>query len=103
MLRSLVAGGHFDPKQKKVVVSAPDLKFADALYEQIKEHVLDWATGASSFVVVALLEAEDFEQKKDLEKKLKKSKGVLEKAAQGGNGDEKANAGAKLVLDLLSG
>lgn len=102
LLRSLVAGGHFDPKLKKVVVSAPDLKFADALYSQIREHVIDWATGASSFVVVALLEAEDFENKEELKKTLEKSRKLLKQASNGTKEEEKGNAGSKLLLELLN-
>jgi pumilio family protein 6 len=102
LLRSLVAGGTFDAKQKKVVVTAPDLKFADALYNQIEEHVLEWATGSSSFVVVALMEAEDFEGKKELDKKLKKSKKVIEKASKATAEGEKGNPGSRLLLDLLN-
>lgn len=83
LLKSLVSGGSFDPKQKKVVVTAPDLKFADALYEQIEEHVIEWATGSSSFVVVAMMEAGDFEKREELAKKLRKGKKALEKAAEG--------------------
>ena len=101
LLRSLVAGGHFDPKEKKVVVSAPDLKFADALYSQIGDHIIEWATGASSFVVVALLEAEDFAQKKQLKEKLKKSKSALKKASERTEVNEKGNAGSRLLLQLL--
>ncbi|KIW06927.1 uncharacterized protein PV09_02593 [Verruconis gallopava] len=101
LLRSLVNGGHYDPKQKQVVVTAPDLKFADALYGRIKEHALAWATSDSSFVVVALMEAKEFENKDELRKKLKKSKSKLETAATGETGNAKGNAGAKILLGLL--
>jgi pumilio family protein 6 len=101
LLRALVAGGHYDAKQKKVVVTAPDLKFADALYTRIQEHVLEWATGDSSFVVVALAEAENFGNRNELLEKLKKGKKALEKSAKGGEGSEKGNAGAKILVGLL--
>jgi pumilio family protein 6 len=103
LLRSLVAGGHFSPKEKKIVVSAPDLKFADALYAEIKGHVVEWATSPSSFVVVALLEADDFEKKEELEAKLKTSKKAIGEASKATAENEKGNPGAKLLLDLLKG
>jgi pumilio family protein 6 len=101
LLRALVAGGHFDPKQKKVVVTAPDLKFADALYERIEEYAFEWATDETSFVVVALMEAQDFGNKEVLRKKLKEGKVALQKVASGSEEKEKGNAGAKILLGLL--
>jgi pumilio family protein 6 len=101
LLRALVAGGHFDPKQKKVLVTAPDSHFADALYKRINEYVLDWATGDSSFTVVALAEAQDFGKKEELRKKLRKGKSALQKAATATGDKNKGNAGARILLKLL--
>ncbi len=81
MLKTLVLGGHFDPKTKTVALIVPPLNFHDALYQRIKGHVVDWATGSSSFVVVNLLEADRFGHREELVKALKKSRKRLEKAA----------------------
>jgi pumilio family protein 6 len=80
MLKTLIAGGHFDPKNKKVTVADASLGFHNQLYKQIKPFVVQWATGESSFVVVALLEAEGFSHKDELKKKLVKAKAELEAA-----------------------
>lgn len=81
MLKSLLAGGHFDKSTKKIVPVEPALNFADILYPNIEEHVLAWATGPGSFVINALLEADVFEKKDELLKILRKNKKALQKAA----------------------
>ncbi|OJD37758.1 pumilio domain-containing protein [Diplodia corticola] len=86
MFKTLATGGHFDPKTKTTTLADPPLGFGDALYDQTKDHLVEWATGAGSFVVVALVEAEGFGKKEKVLKALKKEKAKLEKAA---NGDDK--------------
>jgi pumilio family protein 6 len=81
MLKTLIAGGHFDPKTKKVLVTEASLDFHNQMYKHIKPFITQWATGEGSFVVVALLEAEGFSQKEELKKKLTKAKKELESAA----------------------
>jgi pumilio family protein 6 len=82
MLRSLIQGGKYDKEQGKTVTADEQLlKFADMLYPVIKEHIMEWATGPSSFVVVGLLEASHFSESKELKSILKKNKKALEKAA----------------------
>lgn len=62
LLKTLVAGGRFDRKTGQIKPVDPPLGFANILYPQIRDHVMEWATGwASSFVVVALLEAADLD------------------------------------------
>ncbi|KAB2577521.1 hypothetical protein BFW01_g12094 [Lasiodiplodia theobromae] len=99
MFKTLTTGGHFDPKTKTTKLADPPLGFADALYDQIKDHLVEWATGDSSFVVVALVEAEGFEKKEKVLKALKKEKAKLEKAANGGadkkKKDKKEDEGKK--------
>lgn len=90
MFKTLIAGGLFDKEARKVIPVDPPLNFADVLYPVIKEHVVSWATGPSSFVVVALLEAEDFSSKDELKKILKKQKKLLEKAATEETQEQKA-------------
>ncbi|KAI8629255.1 armadillo-type protein [Xylariaceae sp. FL1651] len=81
MFKTLIAGGHFDKATRKIIPCDPPLHFADILYPVIKEHTMSWATGPSSFVVVNLLEADDFSHGDELRKTLKKHKKQLEKAA----------------------
>ncbi|KAH9865487.1 hypothetical protein J1614_009071 [Plenodomus biglobosus] len=119
MLKTLVQGGKFDPTTKKVVPVTPALGFADLLWDEIKDKLVDWATGPGSFVVVALTEAEGFEGKQAVLKALKKEKKKLEaaanppgsaeaetKAKKQKKGDKtptgpRGNAGAKILLEKL--
>ncbi|KAH8591663.1 armadillo-type protein [Bisporella sp. PMI_857] len=80
MLKSLIAGGRFDNKSMEIVLVIPPLNFADILYPQIKDHIVEWAIGSSSFVVLALLENK-FGKKDEVLKILRKNKKRLQKAA----------------------
>ncbi len=53
--------------------------------------IVNWTNGPNSFVVVAMLEADDFEAKEELTRLLKNSAGKL----------DKDNKGAALVLEKL--
>ncbi|RTE77357.1 hypothetical protein BHE90_008154 [Fusarium euwallaceae] len=125
MLKSLIQGGKYDKAAGKIIPTDPPLEFSNILYPIIKEHILDWATGPSSFVVVGLLEAGDFSEADALKKTLKKNKKALEKAATEETAEQKAareaheaapkggkkgkkkgdkpvgNAGSKLLLEKL--
>ncbi|GAB0137013.1 hypothetical protein EsDP_00005296 [Epichloe bromicola] len=127
MLKSLIQGGRFDKVAGKIIPTDPPLNFADILYPVIKEYVIDWATGPSSFVVVGLTESTDFSSSEELKKTLRKNKKLLEKAAtemtpeqeaakvaqeekkadKGGKKGKKkfeapvGNAGSKLLLENL--
>ncbi|KAI1826480.1 armadillo-type protein, partial [Xylaria intraflava] len=90
MFKTLISGGHFDKSTRKVIPCDPPLHFADILYPVIKEHIMSWATGPSSFVVLNLLEAEDFSHGQELRKALKKNKKQLEKAATEETQEQKA-------------
>ncbi|KAJ3554411.1 hypothetical protein NPX13_g10617 [Xylaria arbuscula] len=90
MFKTLISGGHFDKASRKVILCDPPLQFADILYPVIKEYVMSWATGPSSFVVVNLLEAGDFSHGSELRKTLKKNKKELEKAATEETPEQKA-------------
>ena len=90
MLKSLVQGGRFDKETGKVVPADPPLNFSNILYPAIKEHIVSWATGSSSFVVVGLLEASDFEHADSLRKTLRKNKAALQKASQEMTAEQKA-------------
>ncbi|EPE09212.1 pumilio domain containing protein [Ophiostoma piceae UAMH 11346] len=95
MLKTLVAGGRFDRATGQVKLVEPPLHFANILYPQIREHIMDWATGAfSSFVVVALLEAADLDKSHaaELKKTLseKKNRKALEKSSVEETSEQKA-------------
>ncbi|KAK4117040.1 ARM repeat-containing protein [Canariomyces notabilis] len=83
MFKTLISGGKFDKAAGAVKRVDPPLNFADVLYPVIKEHIMKWATGPSSFTVLGLLEAPDFSSKKELLKTLRKNKAMLEAAASG--------------------
>lgn len=125
MLKSLIQGGKFDKASGKIIPLEPALGFSNILYPIIKDHIIDWATGPSSFVVVGLLESSDFSETSALKKTLKKNKKALEKAATEETAEQKAsreaqesaakgakkgkkkgekpvgNAGSKLLLEKL--
>ncbi|KFA48402.1 hypothetical protein S40293_00386 [Stachybotrys chartarum IBT 40293] len=124
MLRALVQGGRFDKEQAKIVVTDEQLRgFSNTLYPVIKDYIVQWATGPSSFVVVGLVESSDFKSVKEVLATLKKNKKALETAAneatstqaaaqgdgvqKGGKKDKKktersvGNAGSKILLSKL--
>lgn len=90
MLKSLIQGGRFDKAAGKVKLIDPPLGFSNILYPVIKDSIMDWATGPSSFVVVALLESEEFTSADELKKTLKKNKKLLQKAADEPTAEQKA-------------
>ncbi|CAM1507097.1 Fc.00g067380.m01.CDS01 [Cosmosporella sp. VM-42] len=90
MLKSLIQGGKFDKATGKIIQIDPPLEFSNILYPVIKDYIVDWATGPSSFVVVGLLEASDFNEAAELKKTLKKNKKALEKAATEETPEQKA-------------
>ncbi|KAI1499657.1 armadillo-type protein [Biscogniauxia marginata] len=90
MFKTLIAGGHFDKTTRKIIPVDPPLHFADILYPAIKEHIIAWATGPSSFVVLNLLEADDFSHSNELREILKNNKKALEKGATEETAEQKA-------------
>lgn len=108
LLKSLTAGGKFDRSLGKVKPVEPALGFADVLYPVIAEHLVEWATGPSSFVVLNMLEAEGFGAKKEAQAALKKKVKKLEAAAgekrkkgEKKEGEKGANQGSRLLLERL--
>lgn len=92
MLKSLVLGGRFNPTKKGIDLADPPLEFHDVFYSAIKDEILDWATGANSFVVVGLLEAPGFSHVEELNEKLRKGKNrqkLVEAAGPAGEGGVK--------------
>ncbi|KAL7946608.1 armadillo-type protein [Trichoderma barbatum] len=90
MLKALIQGGRFDKATGKVKLVEPPLGFSNILYPVVKKHIMDWATGPSSFVVVALLESEEFTSAEELKKTLKKNKKQLQQAATEPTAEQKA-------------
>lgn len=90
MLKSLVQGGRFDMKTKTITPIEPSLNFANILYPHIQEHIIEWATGSSSFLILALVESIDFAQKGELLATLKAGKKKLQKAAKEETPEQKA-------------
>ncbi len=90
MLRTLIAGGRFDKETGKIQRVEPPLHFADVLYPHIAEHIVSWAASPSSFVPLALLEADDFSQKASLKRALHENEKALEQAATEETPEQKA-------------
>ncbi|KAM3532446.1 hypothetical protein MY4038_004019 [Beauveria bassiana] len=90
MLKSLIQGGRFDKAAGKIIPLEPALGFSNILYPVISDYIVDWATGPSSFVVVALLEANDFSDAEAVRRTLKKNKKLLDKAAKEQTPEQKA-------------
>ena len=97
MLKALIAGGRYDIKTKTVVPVEPALNFADILYPNIEDHIIDWATGSSSFVILALTEAPNFSKKDELMRILKQNKKKLQKAAKEETHEQKSRREASLA------
>jgi pumilio family protein 6 len=98
MLKTLVQGGRFDKATNSIKLVEPSLRFHQTLYSKIKAtggdaEIVNWTNGPNSFVVVAMLEAEDFEAREELLKVLKKNSGNL----------DKDNKGAAIVLAKIGG
>ena len=97
MLKALVLGGRYNPKTQKIEkLNDQPMNFHDILYAEISDaELISWATGAHSFVIVAMLEAEGFGSQKRLLSYLREHKGQLQNAVDGGN------KGAKILLEKL--
>lgn len=100
MLKDLVQGGPFDPVVGQVRLIEPRLGFEKMLYDQCRDEITRWASGTQSFVVVALLESQQLEERDDLVIALREQLPVLEKASQGSDG-QKGNAGSLILLQKL--
>lgn len=90
MLKALIAGGRFDPATKSVKAVEPPLNFADILYPNIKDHIVEWATGSSSFVPLALLESGSFSERDEMIKVLKENQLTIQRAATEETAEQKA-------------
>lgn len=90
MLKSLVLGGRFNPTTTGIDLAEPPLRFHDVFYSAIKDEILDWATGANSFVVVGLLEAPGFTHVEELNETLSKEKSRQKLVAAAGPAEERS-------------
>ncbi|KAL5621638.1 hypothetical protein BROUX41_006538 [Berkeleyomyces rouxiae] len=84
LIKGLISGGKFNKATGQTTRVEPALNFANVLFPVIKPHVLEWATGPSSFVVVNMLDAPDFADVAELRKILSKGRAQLDKAAREG-------------------
>ena len=95
LLKTLVQGGRFDPVSKKVVPADPPLMFHDMLYERIaskdEKAILGWASGANSWVILSMLETEDFSHAEKLRIFLSKHNAAL----------SSNNTGTKKILEII--
>ena len=94
MLKALVQGGRFNPATKTIDLIDPPLGFHNILYAQIQAEIITWASQGNSFVVVALLEADGFSRRAELEERLRKRRKTLVEAAE-------TIKGSKLILQKL--
>jgi pumilio family protein 6 len=101
MLKALVQGGRFDRDTKSVKLTEPPLGFADLLYVKIKDHILLWASGPDSFVIVAMLEAHDFSGRETLMKELKQHRAQLVEVGEAVSYREGGNAGARILVQKI--
>ncbi|KAL8671040.1 MAG: hypothetical protein Q9224_007642, partial [Gallowayella concinna] len=113
LLKTLVQGGHYDTKDRKVKLAEPAFGFHNMLFKTLeaKGQVVEWATSDNSFVVVALMETQGFEGKAKLKEILIKNIKRLEEAAKGptpkvamteaGSKKEQSRGGNKGVQLLL--
>lgn len=93
MLKTLVLGGRFNPTTKTIDHSDPPLAFHNTLYARIKDDIIDWATGANSFVVLGLVEAVGFTELETLKETLRDNEEVLLLAAENEAGDPMQGGG----------
>ena len=95
MLKSLVQGGPFDKSSKSIVLVDPPLNFDSLLYNKItaddESKILEWASGANSFVVLAMLESPNFEHKAKLSTYLQKRSASI----------NSQNAGGRIILETI--
>ncbi len=110
MLKSLVLGGHFNPKTKTIDLADPPLAFHNILYNNIKDEIVDWATGSNSFVVLGLVEAVGFSKVDSLKRTLKRHREMLLLAAgdegkpsqaEGKKAKSAGNKGTQLIVIKL--
>lgn len=97
LLKTLVQGGRFDRKSKSVILVDPPLAFGDMFYDALLKgragSIAAWATGANSWVIVALLESPEFTKRDELVMSLE--------TAQLSSNEE--NTGTRVVLEKLAG
>ena len=99
MFKTLIQGGRFDRETGQVKPVDPPLDFANILYPLIKDHIVAWATGSSSFVPLALLESISFSETDELKDVLRKNKKALKKAASEETIEQKAKREAAKEAD----
>ncbi|KAL8766341.1 MAG: hypothetical protein Q9209_006868 [Squamulea sp. 1 TL-2023] len=115
LFKTLVQGGPYDIQHQKIRFADPALGFHNMFFAalQTSDQLLEWATSDNSFVILALLEAEGFENKERLRKTLENGRERLEEAAgprpfvpKAENGQKEksrdGNKGVQLLLENLA-
>ncbi|KAI9835343.1 MAG: pumilio domain member 6 [Sclerophora amabilis] len=99
-LRTLVLGGKYDVKLGQVNLVQPRLDFHNTLFASIKPHIVTWATGPSSFVVLDMLDADGFLYRDELLNLLRKHRKFLKSAAAAaGKGEAEGGGGRGVEID----
>ena len=80
MFKTLVSGGHYNPRTKSIDLADPPLMFGNILYPRIAREVVNWAVGSNAFVIVSMLEALQFHHKAALETTLRENRASLQQA-----------------------
>ena len=97
LLKTLVQGGRFDKISKSITLIDPPLAFGDILYDALNKGkagtIESWASGANSWVIVALLESSEFTKRDALVKTLKEAP----------LSPSEGNQGTRVVLEKLAG
>jgi len=101
LFKTLVQGGRFDAKEKKVISVEPPLAFAETLYNVLKEtdKTVDWAGSENSWSMVAMLESDGFDHKPELVKVLQQNQDAIQAASAD---NKAASAGTKVLIEKIA-
>jgi pumilio family protein 6 len=101
MMKALVQGGPFDKMTRSIKPVEPALNLHNVLVDVLGDDfwpvVESWAFGGNAFIVVALLEADGFEHRAELVKRLKKAA----KKQRASSKQLQAHAGTRLILEKV--
>ena len=114
MLKKLVLDGRYNPETGNLDRAGLSLGFHHRLWPKIQDEIVRWAVGDNSFVVLAMLETQDFEGIPELRTRLRQERKLLQRAIakqeKAGHAKHQAesksrrtiNTGTQLLLDLIS-
>ncbi|GAO51151.1 puf family RNA-binding protein [Saitoella complicata NRRL Y-17804] len=96
--KTLVSGGHWDPKENKIHKVEPRLEFESMMLPVVEKHLADWASSNGSYVVIALLETLEGEERERLVRKLRSHKAAIQAASK----KDKVSGGVKKILEVIA-